>query len=297
VRQAATDTHKKAELHIEGASGELDRQVLERMMPPFEHMLRNAVAHGIESPEERKKKGKNESGTITIALHREGSEVVVEVSDDGGGMNLKAIRDKGISLGLVRADQQLSDDDIMQLILEPGFSTAGQVSTLSGRGVGMDVVAERDQEARRRAAHGDPSRARARASRSACRSTLAISHALILRANDELYALPLPTVEGVVRLSRTEVEAHLGPEAPPFEYGGTESTSSSTWRSTSGASPVRCRWRRDRARDPGARRRTLDRPRHRRAGRQPRDRGEERRSADRGDRGISGARSSATAAS
>ena len=126
VRQAATDTHKKAELNIEGASGELDRQVLERMMPPFEHMLRNAVAHGIESPEERKKKGKNETGTITIALHREGSEVVVEVSDDGAGMNLKAIRDKGISLGLVRADQQLSDDDIMQLILEPGFSTAGR---------------------------------------------------------------------------------------------------------------------------------------------------------------------------
>src|SRR4029453_10920868 len=80
VRRAATDTHKKAELNIEGASGELDRQVLERMMPPFEHMLRNAVAHGIEAPEERKKKGKDETGTITIALHREGSEVVVEVS-------------------------------------------------------------------------------------------------------------------------------------------------------------------------------------------------------------------------
>jgi chemosensory pili system protein ChpA (sensor histidine kinase/response regulator) len=111
------------------------------MMPPFEHMLRNAVAHGIEAPELRKKNGKNESGTITISLHREGSEVVVEVSDDGAGMNLKAIRDKGISLGMVRADQQLSDEDIMQLVLEPGFSTAGAVSTLSGRGVGMDVVA------------------------------------------------------------------------------------------------------------------------------------------------------------
>ena len=141
VRQAATDTHKRAELAIEGASGELDRQVLERMMPPFEHMLRNAVVHGIEKPEERKKHGKNETGTITIALHREGSEVMVEVSDDGAGMNLKAIRDKGMSLGLVRADQQLSDEDIMQLILEPGFSTAGTISTQAGRGVGMDVVA------------------------------------------------------------------------------------------------------------------------------------------------------------
>ena len=77
-------------------------------------------------PKIARRSGKNESGTITIALHREGSEVVVEVSDDGAGMNLKAIRDKGMSLGMVRADQQLSDEDIMQLILEPGFSTAGR---------------------------------------------------------------------------------------------------------------------------------------------------------------------------
>jgi chemosensory pili system protein ChpA (sensor histidine kinase/response regulator) len=219
VRQAATDTHKKAELQIEGASGELDRQVLERMMPPFEHMLRNAVAHGIETPEERKKRGKNESGTITISLHREGSEVVVEVSDDGAGMNLKAIRDKGISLGMVRADQQLSDEDVMQLVLEPGFSTAGAVSTLSGRGVGMDVVASEIKKLggalHMETKPGEGSRFTIRLP-----LTLAISHALILRANDELYALPLPTVEGVVRLSRAEVEAHLGPEAPAFEYGG-----------------------------------------------------------------------------
>ena len=219
VRQAATDTHKKAELNIEGASGELDRQVLERMMPPFEHMLRNAVAHGIETPEARKKAGKNEAGTITIALHREGSEVVVEVSDDGGGMNLKAIRDKGISLGLVRADQQLSDDDIMQLILEPGFSTAGQVSTLSGRGVGMDVVANEIKKLGG-ALHMETKPGQGSRFTIRLPLTLAISHALILRANDELYALPLPTVEGVVRLSRAEVEAHLGPEAPAFEYGG-----------------------------------------------------------------------------
>jgi chemosensory pili system protein ChpA (sensor histidine kinase/response regulator) len=219
VRQAATDTHKKAELQIEGASGELDRQVLERMMPPFEHMLRNAVAHGIEKPEDRKKAGKSESGTITIALHREGSEVVVDVSDDGAGMNLKAIRDKGISVGLVRADQQLSDEDIIQLVLEPGFSTAGAVSTLSGRGVGMDVVASEIKKLggalHMETKQGEGSRFTIRLP-----LTLAISHALILRANDELYALPLPTVEGVVRLSRTEVEAHLGPEAPAFEYGG-----------------------------------------------------------------------------
>ncbi len=219
VRQAATETGKKAELSIEGASGELDRQVLERMMPPFEHMLRNAVAHGIESADERKKRGKNESGTITIALHREGSEVVVEVADDGGGMNLKAIRDKGIALGMVRADQHLSDEDIMQLVLEPGFSTAGAVSMQAGRGVGMDVVANEIKKLggalHMESKPGEGTRFIIRLP-----LTLAISHALILRANDELYALPLPTVEGVVRLSRSEVEAHLGPEASAFEYGG-----------------------------------------------------------------------------
>jgi chemosensory pili system protein ChpA (sensor histidine kinase/response regulator) len=188
-------------------------------MPPFEHMLRNAVAHGIETPEARKKAGKNESGTITIALHREGSEVVVEVSDDGGGMNLKAIRDKGISLGLVRADQQLSDEDIMQLILEPGFSTAGSVSTLSGRGVGMDVVASEIKKLGG-ALHMETKPGQGSRFTIRLPLTLAVSHALILRANDELYALPLPTVEGVVRLSRAEVEAHLGADAPPFEYGG-----------------------------------------------------------------------------
>jgi chemosensory pili system protein ChpA (sensor histidine kinase/response regulator) len=219
VRQAATDTGKKADLAIEGASGELDRQVLERMMPPFEHMLRNAVAHGIEKPEDRRKAGKNEQGTITIALHREGSEVVVEVSDDGAGMNLKAIRDKGISLGMVRADQQLSDEDIMQLVLEPGFSTAGAVSTLSGRGVGMDVVASEIKKLGG-ALHMETKPGQGSRFTIRLPLTLAISHALILRANDEYYALPLPTVEGVVRLSRTEVEAHLGPEAVPFEYGG-----------------------------------------------------------------------------
>jgi chemosensory pili system protein ChpA (sensor histidine kinase/response regulator) len=219
VRQAATDTGKKADLAIEGASGELDRQVLERMMPPFEHMLRNAVAHGIEKPEDRRKAGKEEQGTITIALHREGSEVVVEVSDDGAGMNLKAIRDKGISLGMVRADQQLSDEDIMQLVLEPGFSTAGAVSTLSGRGVGMDVVASEIKKLGG-ALHMETKPGQGSRFTIRLPLTLAISHALILRANDEYYALPLPTVEGVVRLSRTEVEAHLGPEAVPFEYGG-----------------------------------------------------------------------------
>ncbi|HUL45959.1 MAG TPA: Hpt domain-containing protein [Steroidobacteraceae bacterium] len=219
VRQAAADTGKRAELTVEGAAGELDRQVLERMLPPFEHMLRNAVVHGIEKPEERVKRGKSDSGTILLELHREGAEVMVRLSDDGGGMNLKAIREKGESLGLIAPGQHLSDEDAMQLILEPGFSTAGSITQQAGRGVGMDVVAT---EIKRLggALHMESKAGEGTVFTVRLPLTLAISHALVVRTDEEYYALPLPTVEGVLRLSKSEVAAHLGRDAPFFEYGG-----------------------------------------------------------------------------
>ena len=219
VRQAASETGKRAELVVEGASGELDRQVLERMLPPFEHMLRNAVVHGIEKPEERLRRGKPETGRIVLELHREGAEVMVRLTDDGGGMNLKAIRDKGRALGLVAPTQTLSDEDAMQLILEPGFSTAGTITQQAGRGVGMDVVAT---EIKRLggALHMETKAGEGSVFTIRLPFTLAISHALIVRTGEEYYALPLPTVEGVLRLSKAEVTAHLGREAAAFDYGG-----------------------------------------------------------------------------
>ncbi|MGH8322232.1 MAG: Hpt domain-containing protein, partial [Steroidobacteraceae bacterium] len=219
VRQAASDTGKRAELIVEGASGELDRQVLERMLPPFEHMLRNAVVHGIEKPEERIRAGKPEAGRIVLELHREGAEVMVRLTDDGGGMNLKAIRAKGQSLGLIAPDQVLSDEDAMQLILEPGFSTAGAITQQAGRGVGMDVVAT---EIKRLggALHMETKAGEGTVFTIRLPFTLAISHALVVRTGEEFYALPLPTVEGVLRLSKAEVTAHLGRDASAFDYGG-----------------------------------------------------------------------------
>jgi chemosensory pili system protein ChpA (sensor histidine kinase/response regulator) len=219
VRQAASDTNKRAELIVEGASGELDRQVLERMLPPFEHMLRNAVVHGIEKPEERIRAGKPEAGRIVLELHREGAEVMVRLTDDGGGMNLKAIRAKGQSLGLIAAGQTLSDEDAMQLILEPGFSTAGAITQQAGRGVGMDVVAT---EIKRLggALHMETKSGEGTVFTIRLPFTLAISHALVVRTGEEFYALPLPTVEGVLRLSKAEVTAHLGRDAAAFDYGG-----------------------------------------------------------------------------
>ncbi|HEY6515144.1 MAG TPA: Hpt domain-containing protein [Steroidobacteraceae bacterium] len=219
VRQAASDTGKRAELVVEGASGELDRQVLERMLPPFEHMLRNAVVHGIETPEERTRRGKPPVGRILLELHREGAEVMVRLTDDGAGMNLEAIRAKGRALGLVPAGRTLSDEDAMQLILEPGFSTAGALTQQAGRGVGMDVVAT---EIKRLggALHMETKAGEGSVFTIRLPFTLAISHALVVRTGEEFYALPLPTVEGVLRLTKAEVSAHLGRDAALFDYGG-----------------------------------------------------------------------------
>ena len=219
VRQAASEMGKKAELQVGGAAGELDRQVLERMLPPFEHMLRNAIVHGIELPADRVAAAKSEIGLIEMTLRREGSEVVITVADDGGGVNLKAVRDRAVSLGLMTPKQELSDEQALQLILEPGFSTAGKVTQSAGRGVGMDVVAT---EIKKLGGSLYTETDAGKGTRFTVRLpfTLAISQALVVRVGEELFALPLPTVEGVVRVPRSEVLRHLAEDAAGFDYGG-----------------------------------------------------------------------------
>jgi chemosensory pili system protein ChpA (sensor histidine kinase/response regulator) len=219
VRQAAQEAGKQIELVVEGGSGELDRQVLERMLPPFEHMLRNAVVHGIEPAQERLARGKPEAGRITVSLQREGADVVILVEDDGGGVNIEAIRAKARHTGLLRPDQDITDEEALQLILEPGFSTADRLTQQAGRGVGMDVVAT---EVKKLGGglfiESDPGRG----TRFTIRLpfTLAITQALIVRVHDEFYALPVATVEGVARLPRSDIERHLAEEHPTFEYAG-----------------------------------------------------------------------------
>ena len=219
VRQAANDTGKRAELVVQGAAAELDRQMLERMVPPLEHMLRNAVVHGIEPPERRAALGKPDVGRIAVTLTRDGAEVVIVVADDGAGINVKLIREKAVALGLADRHSKLTDEEAMQLILEPGFSTAGRVTQAAGRGVGMDVVATEVKKLGGglfiESTPGTGSRFTIRLP-----FTLAISQALIVRVAEEVYALPLATVEGVVRLPRNIVARHLGKDSPLFEYGG-----------------------------------------------------------------------------
>jgi chemosensory pili system protein ChpA (sensor histidine kinase/response regulator) len=140
VRQASKDTGKQVKLDITGGTLEIDRGVLDRMAPAFEHMLRNAVAHGIEDPKAREAAGKPAAGTITIGLNQEGNDVSVTFSDDGAGLDLQRIREKALTSGLVHSGAVLSDADAANLIFMPGFSTASSVTELSGRGIGMDVV-------------------------------------------------------------------------------------------------------------------------------------------------------------
>jgi chemosensory pili system protein ChpA (sensor histidine kinase/response regulator) len=140
VRQAAKDAGKLVKLDITGGSIEMDRGVLDRMGPAFEHMLRNSVGHGIESAADRADAGKPAAGTITIHVNQESNDVSVSFSDDGGGLHLDKIRAKAIANGVLAADDPMSQSDAASLIFMPGFSTADQVTELSGRGIGMDVV-------------------------------------------------------------------------------------------------------------------------------------------------------------
>jgi chemosensory pili system protein ChpA (sensor histidine kinase/response regulator) len=219
VRQACADTGKQAELVVEGESNEIDRQVLESMLAPFEHLLRNAIAHGIEKRAVRQKRGKPETGKVLLKVRREGAEVIVEVSDDGGGLDLVAIRRKAFEKGLLLENQRITDEQAVELILQPGFSTASELTQAAGRGVGMDVV---DNEIKKLGGSMRIETRNGEGTRFLIRLpyTLAITHALIVNVGDETFALPLPTVEGITRLSRDKILKHLTQDEPRLDYGG-----------------------------------------------------------------------------
>ena len=215
IRQAAGDTGKQAQLKIEGAQGELDRNVLERMTAPLEHMLRNAVAHGLEAPAGRASAGKPEEGTIRVVVRREGSEVVLEVSDDGGGLDRKAIRARAVERGLIREEAVLGESDLDLLIVEPGFSTAETVSRLAGRGVGMDVVAS---EVRQLGGTLDIVSSPGRGTTFTLRlpQTLAVTQAVFVKIGETQYAVPIASVRGVGRITREE----MAEQGATYRYGG-----------------------------------------------------------------------------
>ena len=140
ARQAAKEVGKRVNVDIGGGATELDRVVLERMAGPIEHMVRNAIVHGLETPQQRRAAGKAETGELRIEVRQEGNEIVIVIADDGEGLDLDRIRARALDSGLLRADQRPSERELMELIFAPGFSTASEVTELAGRGVGLDVV-------------------------------------------------------------------------------------------------------------------------------------------------------------
>lgn len=140
VRDLSKSCNKDVALIMSGEETEIDRNVVEALYEPMVHMIRNSIDHGLESSADRKRSGKSEKGTITLRAYHKGGNIVIEISDDGRGLNTINILEKAMKLGLVDADSVLSDSEIFQLIMKPGFSTAKEITDISGRGVGMDVV-------------------------------------------------------------------------------------------------------------------------------------------------------------
>ncbi len=219
VRQTANQLNKKANLECFGTEGELDRGILNRMIPVFEHLLRNSVSHGIETPADREASGKPESGRISLYVDREANDVLITLSDDGKGLDIEAIRKRALENGVIDVDAEISDDDLIQCVLIPGFSTAKEVTQISGRGVGLDVVtSEVKQLGGSLEIDSQPGRGTSFIIRLPL--TLAITDALLMRVGDEICAIPHGSVEGVVRVRRKELKACYSGEQDGYVYAG-----------------------------------------------------------------------------
>ena len=217
IRQTAEQEGRLVAAKFSGVDAELDRNVLERITPALEHLLRNAIVHGIEAPAARAKSGKAGQGTLSIAVRREGSQLLLEVNDDGNGLDYAAIRATAISRGLLHPGIVLPEDELARLIFQHGFSTAAKLTQNAGRGVGLDVVAAEIKqlggalELRSKAGAG---------TRFAIRLplSLAVSQALMVQVGGETFALPLTAIEGIARLPQSYSETTAGSEAPAFAY-------------------------------------------------------------------------------
>lgn len=211
VRDLCKSLGKEAHLVIEGKETELDRTVVDEIGESLVHLIRNALDHGIETPEEREAKGKKREGTVRIAAYQEGNSVIVEVADDGCGIDANVVRRKAVERGLYSAEeaQALSDEDAIKLVFLPGFSTTDKVSDLSGRGVGMDVVKSKVESLGGQfAVHSKLDRGTRVVIRLPL--TLAIVLALLVSVGDEVYAIPLEDVEETLLVNKNDIRSVHG---------------------------------------------------------------------------------------
>ena len=216
VRQTSRELDKQAGLKVVGQNTEVDSSILNRIVAPLEHLVRNAISHGIEDSIEREKANKEKQGEIKIVVAREGAEILIEVSDDGAGLNVERIKTKAQELGLI-SELDMPDREALNLILMPGFSTASQVSQVSGRGVGMDVVAHELKQLGG-SLQIDSEQGAGATFTIRIPFTLAITQSLLVKCANEIYAVPLASVEGVVRLSAHELRQKYGEQSATYHY-------------------------------------------------------------------------------
>jgi two-component system, chemotaxis family, sensor kinase CheA len=209
VRELATKTGKKVQLEMQGENTEVDKTVIERLSDPITHIIRNSIDHGIESPAARLAAGKKEAGTIRLSAEQRGGRIVIEVSDDGAGINSDRVLKKARERGLVAADAVLNQDEINNLIFLPGFSTAEVVSDLSGRGVGMDVVRRNIQDLGGRITLKSDA-GRGMTIELALPLTLAVMDGMIVRVAQETYVMPISAIVECIRPASTDIRPLVG---------------------------------------------------------------------------------------
>jgi len=205
VRDLSADLSKQIGLSTSGAETELDKTVIERLGDPLVHLLRNSIDHGIEQPEEREANGKPPQGMIHLSAEHSGGEVLIRITDDGHGMSSEVIRQKGIERGVISKDSELTEKDLFKLIFEPGFSTAKEVTSVSGRGVGMDVV-KRAIDSLRGTIDIDSKLGKGTTITIRLPLTLAIIDGLQVQVEEGYYVIPLSLVEECVELTNSEVD-------------------------------------------------------------------------------------------
>jgi two-component system chemotaxis sensor kinase CheA len=209
VRELATKTHKKVRLEMSGETTEVDRSIIERLGDPLTHIIRNSVDHGIESPADRLASGKSEEGIIRLSAEHRGGRIVIEIKDDGAGINSERVLKKAKEKGLVSPDVTLSEDEIGNLIMLPGFSTAETVSDISGRGVGMDVVRSNIQDLGGRISLKSE-RGRGMTIQLALPLTLAVMDGMVIKVGQQTYVMPLSSIVECLRPARSEISNLIG---------------------------------------------------------------------------------------
>ncbi len=209
VRELSAKTGKKVRLEMAGETTEVDRSIIERLGDPLTHIIRNSVDHGIEAPGDRMAANKNEEGTIRLSAEHRGGRIVIEIADDGAGINSERVLKKAREKGLVSADASLSEDEISNLIMLPGFSTAEQISDISGRGVGMDVVRSNIQDIGGRISLKSE-RGRGMTIQLALPLTLAVMDGMVIKCGSQTYVMPLSSIVECLRPQRAEISNLIG---------------------------------------------------------------------------------------